>query len=333
MAFENSEQTASELSEMNAHPWITDPADLPSKLIWPEALLLPFGETARLHFTRAWTGLFFVRLIVFAVPIALTVILSASGVDDPGFSAIPLWGFPLVVIATGLMSFVLHVRRLTNAKRSAVWAILAILPIVAGGLGFVAGLSEGGRDYEIAIEADGLKETGVSQKQMAIDFDRREVYRTLSRDVMLRLFAAQVRNGESASALDRAIKESQRPEAVRDAIEMIGVTLTPQQSERLAGSLERLSSRLSSSIRFSEFLTETDRSDLRDYRGSIENRWKRHLPVIDYKSVSQREHAISVAIGMFIFFWMIPSLLVMVWSLTWVGRLPNGGGKIQDRFA
>ena len=210
---------------------------------------------------------------------------------------------------------------------------MAILPIVAGGLGFVAGLSEGGRDYEIAIEADTLKEDAVNQKQMAVEFDRREVYRTLSRDVMFRLFTAQVRTGESALALDRAIEESQRPEAVRDAVEMIGVTLTPEQSERLAGALERLSSRLSSSIRFSEFLTETDRSALRDYRHSIENRWKRHMPVIDYKTVSQREHAISVAIGMFIFFWIIPSLMAMIWSLTWVGRLPNGGGDIRDRFA
>ncbi|MEL6414391.1 MAG: hypothetical protein AAFQ15_05565 [Pseudomonadota bacterium] len=333
MAFENSAQTASELSEMNAHPWITDPADLPSKLNWAVALLLPFGETSRLHFTRVWTGLFFVRLIVFAVPIALSVLLSASGADDPGFSAIPLWGFPFVVFVTGLMSFVLHLRRLTNAKRSAVWSILAILPIVAGGLGFVAGLSEGGRDYEVAIEADQLREAGVNQKQMAIDFDRREVYRTLSQDVMLRFFVAQVQSGESASALDRAIEESQRPEAVRDAVEMIDVTLTPEQSERLAGALERLSSRLSSTMSFSEFLTETDRSALRDYRGAIENRWKSHMPVIDYKTVSQREHAISVAIGMFIVFWMIPSLLVMIWSLTWVGRLPNGGGRIRDRFA
>ncbi|MEQ3747426.1 MAG: hypothetical protein ABNH53_14470 [Henriciella sp.] len=333
MAFENSGQTSSELAEMNAHPWITDPADLPSKLNWPETLLLPFGETSRLHFTRAWTGLFFVRLIVFAIPIALSVLLSVSGVNDPGFSAIPPWGFPLVVFATGLMSFVLHVRRLTNAKRSAFWSVLVILPIVAGGLGFVAGLSEGGRDYEIAIKADQLKEAGVNQKQMAIDFDRRDVYKTLSRDVIFRLFAVQVQSGETESALDKAIEDSQQPEAVQDALENIGVVLTPNQSESLAISLKRLSDRLSSSMRFSEFLKEINRSDLKEYRGSIENRWKSHMPVIDYKTVSQREHAISVAIGMFIFFWMIPSLIATIWSLTWVGRLPNGGGDIRDRFA
>lgn len=333
MAYESSAQTASELAEMNAHPWITDPADLPSKLNWPDALLLPFGETSRLHFTRVWTGLFFVRLIVFVVPIALTFILSLSGADDPGFSAIPLWGFPLVVFITGLMSFVLHLRRLSNAKRNAVWSVLAILPIIIGGVGFVAGVGEGARDYEVAIEADRLKDQGIDEKQMAINFDRRDVYETLSRDIMLRRFVAYAPDHGPETALVKAIEDSSDASRLQTTLDEIGVVLSQEQFARMTAEIERLSSGLSSSIRFSEFLTGTGRSDIRDYRESIENRWKQHLPIIDYKTVSQREYAISIAIGMAIFFWMIPSCLVMIWSLTWVGRLPNGGGNIRDRFS
>jgi uncharacterized membrane protein YhaH (DUF805 family) len=333
MAFENSAHKPSELKEMNAYPWIGDPADLPSRLNWPQALLLPFGETSRLHFTRVWTALFFVRLIVFAVPITFSVLLSVSGVDDHGFSAIPLWGFPFVVLVTGAMSFVLHTRRLANAKRNALWSILAIIPIVVGGLGFVAGLTEGAKDYEVAIEADQRKEAGVDQKQIAIDFDRRDVYKTLSRDVMLRLFIANAPSGDPESVLAKAIADSGRPTLIEAALDEIGVDLTKDESVRLSIALERLSSRLSSSMRFGEFLTRANRSDIRDYRAAIEGRWKRHLPIVDYKTVSQRNHAIPVAIRTSIFFWTIPSLLVMIWSLTWVGRLPNGGGKIRDRFA
>lgn len=333
MAFENSAKKTSEAAEMEARPWITDPADLPSKLNWPEALLNPFGETSRLHFTRVWTGLFFLRLIVFTAPIALSVVLSLSGVQDPGFAPIPIWGFPLIVFATGLMSFVLHIRRLSNAKRSPYWSVLAIFPIILGGLGFVAGLNQAAIDYEVAIEADQLKELGLNPKQMAINFDRRDVYKTLSRDVMLRLYVVHAESGDADTVLAQAIEDAGRSKLVGEILDEIGVDLTQEQSERFSHALDQLKSQLSSNFRFSEFLTQTGRSDIRDYRGSIENRWKRHLPDIDYKTISQRAHAISVAKGLAILCWAIPSLLVMIWTLTWVGRLPNGGGKIQDRFA
>lgn len=315
----------------DAYPWLEDPSDDPARLNWLAAVFNPLGETSRLHFTRIWTGLFFTRLIVFIAPLAVTVLLTLSGANETGFSAIPVWGFPLFVVVTGLMSYVLHSRRLTNAKRNPIWALLVILPLMFAGGGFVLGALSGGHDYDVAIEADQLKEAGVNPKQMAIDFERQEVYKTLSSDVMLRLFVARSDTNSAGAAVDLAIEDTQQTALVDAQLAEIGVSLNPDQRARLTTGLDELSRQLTSSFRFSAFLTSTRGSSLRDYRNSIENLWDQHLPDIDYETISQREHAIQSAIGAFIVFWILPSFFVMLWSLFWVGRLPNGGGRIKDR--
>ncbi|MEO1100448.1 MAG: hypothetical protein AAFW65_01235 [Pseudomonadota bacterium] len=93
-------------------PWITDPADAPARMNWFKTLFNPFGQTSRLHFTRASTFLFFLTL-----PFA---VMMFAGMFVPGIIGVGV---------VSLLSFIAHVRRLASAKRSPLWAGLVLLPI------------------------------------------------------------------------------------------------------------------------------------------------------------------------------------------------------------
>lgn len=125
-------------------PWITDPRDAPANMNWVETLTNPSGATSRVHFTRAWTGLFFLRLIYFFGTAALAAVFAAAGAS---FS-LPNWVWPLLVIVTAFLSLILHLRRLTDAGRSPLWASLVLLPIIVGSAGFVGGSAMGGAQYD-----------------------------------------------------------------------------------------------------------------------------------------------------------------------------------------
>ena len=125
-------------------PWITDPRDAPANMNWVETLTNPSGVTSRVHFTRAWTGLFFLRLIYFVGTATAAAVFATAG---SSFS-VPNWVWPLLVIVTAVMSLILHVRRLADAQRSAIWASLVLLPVIVGSAGFLGGVAMGGAQYD-----------------------------------------------------------------------------------------------------------------------------------------------------------------------------------------
>lgn len=131
-------------------PWIEDPRDLPSEMNWVQSLTNPFGETSRLHFTRAWTALFFTRVIYFFGVGALSAVFALA--RAPALS-IPAWIWPLLVVVTAILSLILHVRRLADARRSPLWAVLVIVPVLLGFVGFVMGAAGGAQQYQAAVEA------------------------------------------------------------------------------------------------------------------------------------------------------------------------------------
>ena len=45
-------------------PWLTDERELPANMNWLQTLFNPTGTSPRLHFTRAWTLLFMLQLLV-----------------------------------------------------------------------------------------------------------------------------------------------------------------------------------------------------------------------------------------------------------------------------
>ncbi|MEM7768347.1 MAG: DUF805 domain-containing protein [Pseudomonadota bacterium] len=222
-------------------PWIDDPRDAPAAMQWLPSLFDPFGETARLHFTRGWTVLFFTRLLVFLVPVIILSLFSAAGASDPGAMVPPNWFFPLVVLVTALMSAVLHMRRLNDARRSPLWAVIVLVPVMFGMGGLIAGAAQGTQQYQEAVD-----ELNNPAPPPVID---------------------PVAEGEDDAAGDRG-----------------------------------------------------------------EGRGERGDP-LDVTEVSAREHAVNTGLSTAQAFWAIPSFIVMLWSLLWVGRLPNGGGLIRDRVA
>ena len=44
-------------------PWITDPEQDPARMSWLDTFLNPTGESPKLHFTRAWSLLFFAGVL------------------------------------------------------------------------------------------------------------------------------------------------------------------------------------------------------------------------------------------------------------------------------
>lgn len=235
-------------------PWIDDPDDAPAAMNWLRSFFDPLGETSRLHFTRAWTALFFARLTAFLGPVILVAILSGAGARDPQSYAPPAWFFPAFLIVTALISSVLHVRRLNNAGRSPLWAALVVLPVTIGLVGFLLGGMQGIQQYNEAVEK---------------------------------------RNNPAPPPVIERTADAPVADASGEAAE---------------GEAEPAS------------------DDEREGRGQGGE-------PLDVTRVSPRAHAFETALNTSLAFWALPSFFVMLWSLLWVGRLPNGGGTIRDRVA
>lgn len=234
--------TYSEPAPIDPHrPWIDDPRDAPANMNWLQSLTNPFGETSRLHFTRAWTALFFIRFIY---RVGLLVIMGVFAFASAPSFTVPVWIWPLIIIVTALMSAILHVRRLADARRSPLWAVLVLLPIISGFGGFIVGAGMGAGQYQAAVDA---------------------------RSALTRPAAAET--DVPATAADG---EAETPAARQG----------PQQG-----------------------------------------------PQVNVTETSAREFAVQTGIGIATVFWAPVSFGVMLWSLLWVGRLPNGGGTIRERVA
>jgi uncharacterized membrane protein YhaH (DUF805 family) len=227
------------------HPWIDDPSDVPGGMNWLESFFDPTGETSRVHFTRGWTALFFTRLLFLIFTSALVFIMMSAGAEDPQAFSPPPWGFPALVTLTAMMSMILHVRRLANARRSPLWALLVLAPVLLGAGAFMTGTAQGAQEYDKKVSA----------------WEARQ-------------------NPARSQAGDQAGEGDDNEE---------------RQVER-----------------------GTER------RGSKDS--------FDPTKTSQRAFAIDAGIQRASLPWALSSLAVMLWSLLWVGRLPNGGGAIRSRF-
>ncbi|MEM5516891.1 DUF805 domain-containing protein [Henriciella sp. AS95] len=102
---------------------------------WMHTLFDPTGKSPRLHFTRAWTLLFMLQLVVILVPFAAAMVVNMAGGNGAPIGAFGVYATPVVFIVTTLMSYVIHARRLNDAGK---WTILAFLPLVPLVLALVA---------------------------------------------------------------------------------------------------------------------------------------------------------------------------------------------------
>lgn len=133
-------------------PWLTDERELPERMNWAETLFDPTGKSPRLHFTRAWTLLFTLQVVVIVIPFTIALVLSIAGGDGSTASTIGTYMTPVVFIATTLMSYVIHSRRLNDADKSPLWAIIPLVPLLIGMALFANTAMSTAADYDKKFE-------------------------------------------------------------------------------------------------------------------------------------------------------------------------------------
>lgn len=141
-------------------PWIRDFRDDPGAMNWAGTLLNPFGETSKLHFSRAWTVMFIGRLLLYIVPSVGAAILGIAGMNT-GFLNTPadlllftvpalLLPFAVFALITEFTSFVAHTRRLADAQRPAWLAVIVLVPMILGLAAYMAGTGMGAAQHRAA---------------------------------------------------------------------------------------------------------------------------------------------------------------------------------------
>ena len=123
-------------------PWLDDPNDLPQNQDWVRDMFVPFGHTSRLHFSRVWTFCFLLCLAVALAPPLTFGIIGMAGLDIGG----GLWmgwavAFGIVYLGTLIISFIAHIRRLTDAGKPTLLAVIVMIPLILGASVGVATLS------------------------------------------------------------------------------------------------------------------------------------------------------------------------------------------------
>ena len=139
-------------------PWIKDARDNPHEMNWGQVLFNPLGTSPKLHFSRAWTFMFMGRLLLFIVPVFAVFVASLAGADLSGLwkpvealvLPIPelLLPFFVFTLVTELTSWVAHSRRFNEAHKSPVLAMIVLVPLMLGLVGFYLGAQGGIKQYE-----------------------------------------------------------------------------------------------------------------------------------------------------------------------------------------
>ncbi|MEM7459917.1 MAG: hypothetical protein AAF331_10670 [Pseudomonadota bacterium] len=143
-----SDAFASQSTLDSDRPWITDDEQLPTRMNWFDTFFNPAGKSPKLHFTRAWTMLFFTGLIGWAGFGFIIFMVGIAGADTTGISTTHKYVIAIIMAVTSVLSFVIHSRRLNHAGKTSVWAILVLLPVIAASLMFMGGMTGKAAEYD-----------------------------------------------------------------------------------------------------------------------------------------------------------------------------------------
>ena len=135
-----------------ARPWITDDDQLPVRMNWLDTFFNPAGKSSTLHFTRAWTVLFFTGLLTWVGIGFVIFIFGAAGADTAGMSVFHTYLIAIVLAITSILSFVIHTRRLNHAGKISIRAIIVLLPLVIGAVLFTGAVSGKAAEYDKLYE-------------------------------------------------------------------------------------------------------------------------------------------------------------------------------------
>lgn len=134
-------------------PWITDPEQLPSKMDWFGTFLNPTGKSSKLHFTRAWTVLFFAGLIGWLGLAILFGVVGATGVDSSSLSTFHAYFLFVLFAVTAVLSYIIHARRLNHAGKSPLWSLIVLIPLILGTLSFLSSVQSSAAKYDEMYDA------------------------------------------------------------------------------------------------------------------------------------------------------------------------------------
>lgn len=139
-------------------PWLRDVRDDPRAMNWAATLFNPFGETTKLHFSRAWTLMFMGRLLLYIVPAFVIAVLGIAGMKTEAFNrpvdlfllAVPasLVPFAVFTFVTEFTSFIAHLRRFAEARRPTLLAAIVLLPLMLGLAGYAGGVTMGKAQFQ-----------------------------------------------------------------------------------------------------------------------------------------------------------------------------------------
>lgn len=147
-----SDATASQTALDPERPWITREEDLPQRMSWFDTLLNPAGKSPKLHFTRAWTALFFAGLFAWVGVGAIIIVVGVAGADTAGLSAFHGYLIAVVLAITSLCSYVVHTRRLNHAGKISLRALVVLLPMIVGAVLFMGGMTSKAAEYDELYE-------------------------------------------------------------------------------------------------------------------------------------------------------------------------------------
>lgn len=114
---------------------------------WLTTLFNPIGKTPSLAFTRAWTLLFLARFFMIFGAGFLLMILGLSGVNTDGLAVSLIYFTGLVFLLTSMLSLVIHIRRLNDAGRSSLWAMVILVPLLLGSSVAIVGITRDAGEY------------------------------------------------------------------------------------------------------------------------------------------------------------------------------------------
>lgn len=143
-----SDAIASQPSLDPNRPWITDDEELPARMNWLDTFFNPAGKSPKLHFTRAWTVLFFTGVLAWFGVGFMIFIFGAAGADTTGMSIFHGYLIAVVLAITSLLSYVIHTRRLNHAGKISLRAIIVLVPLIVGAVAFTGGVAGKAAEYD-----------------------------------------------------------------------------------------------------------------------------------------------------------------------------------------
>jgi uncharacterized membrane protein YhaH (DUF805 family) len=160
--------------EIDSHrPWIRDARDDPGAMNWLATLFNPFGESSKLHFSRAWTFMFMGRVLLYLIPSFTAAILGIAGVKtgflntpvDIAMFTVPALLVPFAVFTflTDFTSFSAHMRRLAEAGRPTWLAVIVLVPTILGMAAYFAGTGIGAAQHAEMMKPPAAKTETVAK--------------------------------------------------------------------------------------------------------------------------------------------------------------------------